>query len=283
MISQAYDGFANLGISRLLEPSDMVLLAIPDKLTVMTYLYQIRAHFSGEELNVVQIEANSSRSTYKVGDFETDTNASIDQDKFYAELNDVPHVQVAGAQHAAAASNAGDEPDGAHSAVAPEEAGVSKDMVGGAYLRQGVSALSLPLQATTAPAAVSMHPAPAPRRFLAGVLGSEDGKVLPKAGPVDPRDVPPKVEREAERARPHAEEAGGGGEAEGECKNSESSARKATASSPSQHKLGFPYNRDADLIKKKRASLRSSESESASDSNTPSPVNYTDTSPKQVG
>ena len=283
MISQAYDGFANLGISRLLEPSDMVLLAIPDKLTVMTYLYQIRAHFSGEELNVVQIEANSSRSTYKVGDFETDTNASIDQDKFYAELNDVPHVQVAGAQHAAAASNAGDEPDGAHSAVAPEEAGVSTDMVGGAYLRQGVSALSLPLQATTAPAAVSMHPAPAPRRFLAGVLGSEDGKVLPKAGPVDPRDVPPKVEREAERARPHAEEAGGGGEAEGECKNSESAARKATASSPSQHKLGFSYNRDADLIKKKRASLRSSESESASDSNTPSPVNYTDTSPKQVG
>uniref|UniRef100_A0A8C2FW88 EH domain binding protein 1 n=1 Tax=Cyprinus carpio TaxID=7962 RepID=A0A8C2FW88_CYPCA len=86
---KAYDGFASLGISRLLEPSDMVLLAIPDKLTVMTYLYQIRAHFSGEELNVVQIEANSSRSTYKVGDFETDTNSSIDQDKFYAELSDI--------------------------------------------------------------------------------------------------------------------------------------------------------------------------------------------------
>lgn len=67
----------------------MVLLAIPDKLTVMTYLYQIRAHFSGEELNVVQIEANSSRSTYKVGDFETDTDSSIGQDKFYAELNDL--------------------------------------------------------------------------------------------------------------------------------------------------------------------------------------------------
>lgn len=36
---KAYDGFASIGIStRLLEPSDMVLLAIPDKLTVMTYL-----------------------------------------------------------------------------------------------------------------------------------------------------------------------------------------------------------------------------------------------------
>ena len=95
---QAYDVFASLGISRLLEPSDMVLLAIPDKLTVMTYLYQIRAHFSGEELNVVQIEANSSRSTYKVGDFETDTNASIGQDKFYAELNDVQQREAAPAE-----------------------------------------------------------------------------------------------------------------------------------------------------------------------------------------
>ncbi|PKU32874.1 hypothetical protein llap_16822 [Limosa lapponica baueri] len=86
---EAYDGFASLGISRLLEPSDMVLLAIPDKLTVMTYLYQIRAHFSGQELNVVQIEENSSKSTYKVGNYETDTNSSVDQEKFYAELNDL--------------------------------------------------------------------------------------------------------------------------------------------------------------------------------------------------
>ncbi|XP_075059985.1 EH domain-binding protein 1 isoform X4 [Mixophyes fleayi] len=86
---KAYDGFASIGISRLLEPSDMVLLAIPDKLTVMTYLYQIRAHFSGQELNVVQIEENSSRSTYKVGNYETDTNSSIDQEKFYAELSDL--------------------------------------------------------------------------------------------------------------------------------------------------------------------------------------------------
>ncbi|XP_070588633.1 EH domain-binding protein 1 isoform X3 [Erythrolamprus reginae] len=95
---KAYDGFANLGISRLLEPSDMVLLAIPDKLTVMTYLYQIRAHFSGLELNVVQIEENSSKSTYKVGNYETDTNSSVDQEKFYAELSDIkrePELQEA--------------------------------------------------------------------------------------------------------------------------------------------------------------------------------------------
>ncbi|XP_060789416.1 EH domain-binding protein 1 isoform X2 [Neoarius graeffei] len=84
---KAYDGFASLGISRLLEPADMVLLAIPDKLTVMTYLYQIRAHFSGQELSVLQIEAQAGRSTYKVGDFHTDTESSVAHDTFYAELH----------------------------------------------------------------------------------------------------------------------------------------------------------------------------------------------------
>lgn len=86
-VLQAYDGFASLGISRLLEPADMVLLAIPDKLTVMTYLYQIRAHFSGQELSVLQIGAQASHSTYKVGDFHTDTESSVAHDTFYAELH----------------------------------------------------------------------------------------------------------------------------------------------------------------------------------------------------
>ncbi|XP_062862865.1 EH domain-binding protein 1 isoform X2 [Trichomycterus rosablanca] len=87
---KAYDGFASLGISRLLEPADMVLLAIPDKLTVMTYLYQIRAHFSGQELSVLQIEAQAGRSTYKVGDFHTDTDSSVAHDTFYAEVHNQP-------------------------------------------------------------------------------------------------------------------------------------------------------------------------------------------------
>ncbi|KAG7283527.1 LOW QUALITY PROTEIN: hypothetical protein CRUP_012587 [Coryphaenoides rupestris] len=279
---KAYDGFASLGISRLLEPSDMVLLAIPDKLTVMTYLYQIRAHFSGEELNVVQIEANSSCSTYKVGDFETDTNASIDQDKFYAELNDVPHVQMASALHtttaaAATMSDTSSEPNGAEASFVAKEEGVREDNVGETTSWQTGSAL--PLQMTMAPVAETKQPAPAPRRTLAWSLGSEDAKGPAKAGTIDTRDVPHNVERETERPRPHEEEAGG--DTVVECKNSESSVRRATASSPTQHKLGFSYNRDADLIKKKRASMRSSESESTSDSNTPSPVNHTDTFPKQ--
>ncbi|XP_073770936.1 EH domain-binding protein 1-like protein 1 isoform X50 [Danio rerio] len=60
----AFDGFASLGISRLLEPSDMVLLSVPDRLIVMTYLSQIRTHFTGQELSVLQIEQNNSQSSY---------------------------------------------------------------------------------------------------------------------------------------------------------------------------------------------------------------------------
>ncbi|XP_066537792.1 EH domain-binding protein 1 isoform X2 [Hoplias malabaricus] len=64
----AFDGFAELGISRLMEPSDMVMLAVPDRLIVMTYLSQIRTHFTGQELSVVQIGQNSSESSYVVGE-----------------------------------------------------------------------------------------------------------------------------------------------------------------------------------------------------------------------
>ncbi|XP_024054569.1 EH domain-binding protein 1-like protein 1 isoform X1 [Terrapene carolina triunguis] len=81
----AYDGFASLGISRVLEPADMVFLTVPDKLIVMTYLCQIRAFFTGQELNVVQIANHSSQSTYKVGKFDSDPTFSIDPARFYAE------------------------------------------------------------------------------------------------------------------------------------------------------------------------------------------------------
>lgn len=69
---QAFDGFAKLGISRLMEPSDMVMLAVPDRLIVMTYLNQIRTHFTGQELSVLHIEKDSSESSYAVaGDRES--------------------------------------------------------------------------------------------------------------------------------------------------------------------------------------------------------------------
>uniref|UniRef100_A0A8C1YK05 EH domain binding protein 1 like 1 n=1 Tax=Cyprinus carpio TaxID=7962 RepID=A0A8C1YK05_CYPCA len=76
---KAFDGFAELGISRLIEPSDMVLLAVPERLIVMTYLNQIRTYFMGQELSVIQIEKNSSESSYAVGEKreEADTEAAV--------------------------------------------------------------------------------------------------------------------------------------------------------------------------------------------------------------
>ncbi|XP_073692476.1 EH domain-binding protein 1 isoform X2 [Garra rufa] len=76
---KAFDGFAELGISRLIESSDMVLLAVPDRLIVMTYLNQIRTYFTGQELSVIQIEKNSSESSYAVGEKreEADPEAAV--------------------------------------------------------------------------------------------------------------------------------------------------------------------------------------------------------------
>ncbi|XP_013006220.1 EH domain-binding protein 1-like protein 1 isoform X18 [Cavia porcellus] len=64
---QAFDAFAALGVSRLLEPADMVLLSVPDKLIVMTYLCQIRAFCTGQELQLVQLKGGDGSGTYRVG------------------------------------------------------------------------------------------------------------------------------------------------------------------------------------------------------------------------
>lgn len=44
----------------------MVLLAVPDRLIVMTYLNQIRTNLMGQELSVLHIEKDSSESSYAV-------------------------------------------------------------------------------------------------------------------------------------------------------------------------------------------------------------------------
>jgi hypothetical protein len=51
---KAFDAGEILGIPRVIEPADMDILTVPDKLAVMTYLYQLRAHFTGHELEVFQ-------------------------------------------------------------------------------------------------------------------------------------------------------------------------------------------------------------------------------------
>lgn len=64
----AFDAFHSLGISKLIDPSDMLVVDVPDKLTVMTYLFQLKAHFSGQEMEVKDIGGATRDSCYAVID-----------------------------------------------------------------------------------------------------------------------------------------------------------------------------------------------------------------------
>ncbi|XP_064366193.1 EH domain-binding protein 1 isoform X10 [Dromaius novaehollandiae] len=293
---KAYDGFASLGISRLLEPSDMVLLAIPDKLTVMTYLYQIRAHFCGQELNVVQIEENSSKSTYKVGNYETDTNSSVDQEKFYAELSDLnrePQLQ---------------QPDGGLADFASQDDSV---FVNDSGVGESESEHQTPddhlSPSTASPSSRRTRSDPDPQKSQhssgrtsaseeVGKGGSADTtqaqpvsgrKKLLKADTLDLSDLPhvgdqkedasPTVVCEDGDKKKHESSDSPIGFSEQEklghpastesAKPDPGSPGKKPSLSPTS-KLGYSYNNDADLVRKKRASLRQAESDSDPDART---------------
>ncbi|XP_049545180.1 EH domain-binding protein 1 isoform X2 [Anopheles darlingi] len=68
----AFDAADKLGIPRVIEPRDMNLLAVPDKLAVMTYLYQLRAHFTGHQLEVQSIGETTDDSSYVIGNYKSD-------------------------------------------------------------------------------------------------------------------------------------------------------------------------------------------------------------------
>lgn len=72
----AFDAAECLGIPRVIEPRDMSLLAVPDKLAVMTYLYQLRAHFTGHQLEIEQIGNTSDESSYIIGNYKSDNISS---------------------------------------------------------------------------------------------------------------------------------------------------------------------------------------------------------------
>ncbi|XP_058982081.1 EH domain-binding protein 1 isoform X3 [Musca domestica] len=72
----AFDAAESLGIPRVIEPSDMSLLAVPDKLAVMTYLHQLRAHFTGKQLQIEQIGPTSDESSYVIGNYKSDNLSS---------------------------------------------------------------------------------------------------------------------------------------------------------------------------------------------------------------
>ncbi|XP_014444701.1 EH domain-binding protein 1 isoform X2 [Tupaia chinensis] len=301
---KAYDGFASIGISRLLEPSDMVLLAIPDKLTVMTYLYQIRAHFSGQELNVVQIEENSSKSTYKVGNYETDTNSSVDQEKFYAELSDLkpePELQqpTSGSvdflsqDDSVFVNDSGvGESESEHqtpddhlspSTAAPYCRRTKSDtepqksqQSSGRTSGSDDPGLCFNTESTHAQVLLGKK-----RLLKAETVELTDLYVSDKKKDVSPPficedtdkqklqtlDISSNLEQEKlENSRPL------------ECRSDLESPIKKTSLSPTS-KLGYSYNRDADLAKKKRASLRQTESDPDADRTT---LNHADHSTKTV-
>lgn len=301
---KAYDGFASIGISRLLEPSDMVLLAIPDKLTVMTYLYQIRAHFSGQELNVVQIEENSSKSTYKVGNYETDTNSSVDQEKFYAELSDLkrePPLQQ--------------PPSGVVDFTSQDESVFVNDSGVGESESEHQTPDDHLSPNTASPHCRRTKSDTEPQKSQQSsgrTSGSDDPgicyntvsnhaqvslgkKRLLKTETLELSDLyvsdkkkdvsPPFICEESDDQKLQNLDISGTLEQEKldnsrplECRSDPESPVKKPSLSPTS-KLGYLYNRDADLAKKKRTSLRQTESDSDADRPT---LNHADHSAKTV-
>uniref|UniRef100_A0A8C9CCB1 EH domain binding protein 1 n=1 Tax=Phocoena sinus TaxID=42100 RepID=A0A8C9CCB1_PHOSS len=287
---KAYDGFASIGISRLLEPSDMVLLAIPDKLTVMTYLYQIRAHFSGQELNVVQIEENSSKSTYKVGNYETDTNSSVDQEKFYAELSDLkrePQLQQP--------TSGGVDFLSQDDSVFVNDSGVgeseSEHQTPDDHLSPSTaSPYCRRTKSDTEPQKSQQSSGRTSGSDDPGICYSTDSnhaqvllgkKRLLKTETLELSDLynsdkkkdvsPPFICEETNEQKLQDIDISSNLEQEKlensrplECRSDPESPVKKTSLSPTS-KLGYSYNRDADLAKKKRNSLRQTESDSDAD------------------
>ncbi|KAK4873284.1 hypothetical protein RN001_015313 [Aquatica leii] len=90
---KAFDAGDTLGIPRVIEPSDMDMLAVPDKLAVMTYLYQLRAHFTGHELEVQQIGKTTDESSYMIGRFNTDNDTDVTKQLFGQEIINLRKVK----------------------------------------------------------------------------------------------------------------------------------------------------------------------------------------------
>ncbi|XP_040826646.1 EH domain-binding protein 1-like protein 1 isoform X2 [Ochotona curzoniae] len=140
---QAFDGFAALGVSRLLEPADMVLLAVPDKLIVMTYLCQIRAFCTGQELQLVQLQGGGGAGTYRVGSVQPSPPDDLDAGGLAQRLRghgaEVPKDSADGLAPKVAAAKAADTQAEATREVRPPEVptdGPAMGTLGGVRLRR---------------------------------------------------------------------------------------------------------------------------------------------------
>lgn len=140
---QAFDGFAALGVSRLLEPADMVLLAVPDKLIVMTYLCQIRAFCTGQELQLVQLQGGGGAGTYRVGSVQPSPPDDLDAGGLAQRLRghgaEVPKDSADGLAPKVAAAKGADTQAEATREVRPPEVptdGPATGTLGGVRLRR---------------------------------------------------------------------------------------------------------------------------------------------------
>uniref|UniRef100_A0A2K5S3V1 EH domain binding protein 1 like 1 n=1 Tax=Cebus imitator TaxID=2715852 RepID=A0A2K5S3V1_CEBIM len=168
---QAFDGFAALGVSRLLEPADMVLLSVPDKLIVMTYLCQIRAFCTGQELQLVQLEGGGGAGTYRVGSAQPSPPEDLDAGDLAQRLRE--H----GVEAPQEPKEAADRADGA----APGAA--SRNADAGRAPKDGGAEAAREARPTEVPAEVLVNGAGAPG---GGGVRLRRSSVNGEAGPVPP-------------------------------------------------------------------------------------------------
>lgn len=80
----AFEASAKLGVSQVLTAADILAKPVPDRLAIMTHLFQLRAHFTGEELQVEQLGTDPGESSYLVG--RHDTDEEVPRDLFSREV-----------------------------------------------------------------------------------------------------------------------------------------------------------------------------------------------------
>ncbi|XP_052742866.1 EH domain-binding protein 1 isoform X2 [Bicyclus anynana] len=84
-VRTALEASARLGIAQVLTAADVCKPPVPDKLAIMTYLFQLRAYFTGNELQVEQLGNDEAESSYMVG--RHDTDASMPAELFSREVS----------------------------------------------------------------------------------------------------------------------------------------------------------------------------------------------------
>lgn len=94
---KAFEAGDALGVPRVIEPSDMDVLAVPDRLAVMTYLHQLRAYFAGS-INTPRSAPNNcleilDTQSYTIGSFSSDTETHVTDMQFDREITELRNKQ----------------------------------------------------------------------------------------------------------------------------------------------------------------------------------------------